>query len=123
MLSTSNERTLQGELWRSVMETVGPQEIQPDCANCLRAWIAIGVERMEMEGRLTSEDLAIAHANLRNFIRLAKIETVFLTQFGQLDRYALHAAQQRIQRQARLTTFFLWPFWPNEFAPNQGEQS
>jgi hypothetical protein len=40
----------------------------------LRAWIARGIDRMEMEGRLTPEDLAIVHANLKNFIQLAKIE-------------------------------------------------
>jgi hypothetical protein len=114
MLSAVNERTLQGELWQSVVETVGSLEIHPDCAECLRAWIATGAERMEREGRLTPEDLAIAHANLRNFIRLARIETVFLSQSGQLEYAALDGARRRLREQASLTTLALWPFWPDE---------
>ena len=88
MLSNLNESALQGQLWQSVIETVDSQGTDPEWANCLRARVAIGVERMQSEGRLAPEDLAIAHANLRNFIRLIKIETVFLRQRGQ-SRYGI----------------------------------
>ena len=123
MLSIMNARTLPDELWQSVVETAGPLEIHTDCANCLRAWIRTGVERMETEGRLTPEDLAIAHANLRNFVRLVKIETVFLSPSKQLECDALYAARRRLQQQASLTAFALWPFWLDEFMTDHGEQS
>jgi hypothetical protein len=48
-------------------------------------------------------------------IDLMKREAVFLGKAEQLDYPTFHAARRRLQRQATLTTFTLWPFWPHNF--------
>jgi hypothetical protein len=110
-----NLKTLEDALWQTVLETVDPLEIEPACALSLRAWIAIGVQRMERQFRLASEDVTIAHANLRNFIDLMKREAVFLGRPDHLDNATFRAARSRLRRLAALTTFALWPFWPHNF--------
>jgi hypothetical protein len=115
MSSEVNKVELCGEFWKSMMETADTREFDPDCAACLRARIEKGVERMEAESRVRPEDLAIAHANLRNFIRLMKIETAFLHQSGRFSVDALHGAEKRMQAVAGLH-FVLWPFWPDQIA-------
>jgi hypothetical protein len=108
--------TLCAELWKSLLETADSWEIDPECAACLYAWIETGVDRMEAERRLGAEDLAIAQANLRNFMRLIKIETGFLNQSARISLDALHRAEQRLQAQSGLDSFVLWPFWPDPIA-------
>ena len=110
-----NERTLEEALWETALETAGTLEIQPGCALSLRAWITIGVERMERQRRLAPEDFAIAQANLRRLIDLMKREAVFLGNAEQLDNATFHAARRRLRRHASLTAFALWPFWPHNF--------
>jgi len=44
-----------------------------------------------------------------------KKEAVFLGKPDRLDNTTFHAARRRLQRQASLTTFALWPFWPHNF--------
>jgi hypothetical protein len=44
-----------------------------------------------------------------------KREAVFLGKAEQLDYPTFHAARRRLQRQATLITFTLWPFWPHNF--------
>jgi hypothetical protein len=46
---------------------------------------------------------------------LMKREAVFLGKADQLDNATFHAARRRLRRQASLTTFALWPFWPHNF--------
>ena len=70
---------------------------------------------MERQRRLAPEDLAIAHINLRKFIGLMKKEAVFLGKPDRLDIATFQAARRRLRRQASLTTFALWPFWPHNF--------
>jgi len=108
-------RTLEDALWETVLEAAGPLEIHPTCALSLRAWITIGVQRMERQRRLTLEDLAIADTNLRKFIGLMKKKAVFLGKPDRLDNATFHAARRRLRRQASLTAFALWPFWPHNF--------
>ena len=72
-------------------------------------------QRMERQRRLAPEDLAIAHANLRKLIGLMKKEAVFLGKPDRLDNATFHAAHRRLRRQASLTAFALWPFWPHNF--------
>jgi hypothetical protein len=108
-------RALEDALWQTALETVGRLEMHPACALSLRAWITIGVQRMERQSRLTPEDLATAQTNLREFIGIMKREAVFLGTPDRLDNATFRAARRRLQRQASLTTFALWPFWPHNF--------
>ena len=115
MLPSSSPSTLRHKLWQDVLDAAGPLEVGPACACFLRAWIAMGVERMTIAGRLGPSDLANARANIRAFVQLMKSEAVFLGQSDRLDKETLRAAHRRLERKGLLTTFTLWPFWPNEF--------
>jgi hypothetical protein len=106
---------LEDALWQTARDAASPLEIRPSCTLSLRAWIKIGVQRMERQRRLATEDFAIAHANLRNFIDLMRKEAVFLGKPDRLDNATFRAAHRRLRRQGSLTTFALWPFWPHNF--------
>jgi hypothetical protein len=108
-------RDLEGALWQTALETIGTTEIESACALSLRAWIAIGVQRMERQRRLAPEDVAKAQANLAKLVDLMKREAVFLGKPDHLDNAAFRAARRRLRRQASLTAFALWPFWPHSF--------
>lgn len=110
-----NLRALEDELLQTALQAVGTGEIERACELSLRAWIAIGVQRMERQNRLASEDVAIAHANLGKFVEFMKREAVFLGRPDHLDNATYHAARRRLRRLAVLTTFTLWPFWPHNF--------
>jgi hypothetical protein len=113
-------RALEDALWETALETVSPVEIHPACARLLRAWITIGVQRIERQRRLTPKDFAIAHANLRKFIGLMKREAVFLGKTDRLDNATFVATRRRLRRQGAMTTFALWPFWPHNFVATAG---
>jgi len=110
-----NLKTLEDKFWQTALETTDTLEIDPACALSLRSWIAIGVQRMDRQRRLASEDAVIAQTNLRKFIELMKKEAVFLGRPDHLDNTTFHAARRRLRRMAALTTFALWPFWPHNF--------
>jgi hypothetical protein len=95
MSSEVKKVELCGEFWKSIVETADAREFDSDCAACLRARIQKGVERMEAGSRMGPEDLAIAHANLRNFIRLMKIN--FMSSRRQLARKRGHRVQMSCQ--------------------------
>jgi len=111
----SKPKALEDALWQTALEAVSPLEMDPPCAVRLRAWITIGVQRMERQRRLAPADLAIAHINLGKLINLMKKEAVFLGKPDRLDNATFEAARRRLRRQASLTTFALWPFWPHNF--------
>lgn len=117
-LQLSDYRTPQHELWKTARQAASPMDIGPRSTRLLRAWIAMGVERMETEGRLSPENLAIAESNLKHFIQLMKTESVFLGRADQLDKDCFHAAHRRLERHSNLSQFTLWPFWPNDFVMN-----
>jgi len=71
-------KVFEDALWQTALETAGSEEFSPGCECSLRAWITIGVQRMERQRRTTPEDLAIAEMNLRKFIDFLKKEAVFL---------------------------------------------
>ena len=71
-------KALEDALWQTALEAAAPLEIDPTCALRLRAWITIGIQRMERQRRSAPADLAIAHANLQKLISLMKKEAVFL---------------------------------------------
>jgi len=108
-------KELEDALWQTAQDAANPVEIRPSCVLSLRAWIRIGVQRMERQRRLAPEDLASAHCNLKKFIDLMKKEAVFLGKAERLDYATFRAARRRLQRQASLTAFALWPFWPHNF--------
>jgi hypothetical protein len=107
--------TLEDDLWQTALKTAGPIDISPACAESLRAWIAIGVQRMERQHRLAPADLAMAHSNLRKFLDLLKKEAVFLDNPNRLDNRVFHAARGRLRGQAAVSMLTLWPFWPHNF--------
>ena len=112
-------KTLEDTFWQTALETADTLEIAPACALSLRSWIAIGVQRMDRQRRLASEDVVIAHTNLRKFIDIMKKEAVFLGRPDHLDNTTFQAARRRLRRMATLTTFALWPFWPDNFVSTQ----
>jgi hypothetical protein len=113
--SDSKLKAFEDALWQTARDAARPMEIRSPCVLSLRAWIRMGVERMERQRRLAPEDLAIARANLRKFIDFMKKEAVFAGKPERLDNATFHAAHRRLQRQAALTAFTLWPFWPHHF--------
>ena len=106
---------LEDALWKTILETGGPVEIRPGCERSLRAWITIGIQRMERQRRLGPEDLAIAHASLRKFVDILKKEAVFLGKPNYLNNTTFHAARRGLRRLGSLSAFTLWPFWPHSF--------
>jgi hypothetical protein len=103
------------ELWLTALESIGALEIGPVARRSLWAWIALGVERMQMRDSLSFGHLAIARANLKTFVHLMRTEAVVEGHPGRLDIETLHAARRQLERKAHLTKFTLWPFWPDEF--------
>jgi hypothetical protein len=51
-------RAFEDALWQTAFETAGPVEFSPACERSLRAWITIGIQRMERQRRMAPEDLA-----------------------------------------------------------------
>jgi hypothetical protein len=115
MTSPFDHRAFEDELWKIVHRTVDPLDLSPGCAQHLRGWITMAIERMENEGRLAPQDVALAETNLRRFIELMKTEAVFLGHADRLDRDVFHAVERQLERKAFFSLDSLWPFWPNEF--------
>jgi hypothetical protein len=105
----------QHDLWQTALEAIGPLDIGPAARHFLHAWIAMGVERMQMTGCLSPADLSIAQTNIKTFIGLMKTEAVVLGHADRLDIETLRAAHRQLERRGRIMAFTLWPFWPHEF--------
>ena len=75
----------------------------------------MAIERMENEGRLAPQDVALAAANLRRFVESMKTEAVFLGHADRLDQDVFEGVERQLERKGFLTVESLWPFWPNEF--------
>src|SRR5215831_2235225 len=95
-------RGLEDALWETILESAGPVEIRPACERSLRAWLTMGIQRMERQRRLAPEDLAVAHASLRKFVDILKKEAVFLGKPNYLDNTTFQAARRRLRRQGSL---------------------
>jgi hypothetical protein len=108
-------KALEDALWQTALEAVRPLEIERACALSLRAWIAIGVQRMERQRRWTPADIGIAQASLRKLIKLMKREAVFLGKPDHLDNATFREARKRLRREAAVGAVVLWPFWPYHF--------
>jgi hypothetical protein len=115
MSTPFDRRALENELWQNALRVVGPLELSAGCAQRLRGWITMAIERMDNEGRLAPQDVTLAAANLRRFIGLMKTEAVFLGHADRLDRDVFEAVERQLARKGFLSLESLWPFWPNEF--------
>jgi hypothetical protein len=105
------------DLWLTAVKALGKIDIGPIASRFSQAWIAMGVERMQMTDRLSPAYLAIARANLETFIHLMKTEALVQGHPERIDIETLHAAHRQLERKGFLTTFTLWPFWPDECGP------
>jgi hypothetical protein len=54
---TSKYKELEDTLWQAALDAAGQMEIRPGGETSVRAWITVGIQRMERQGRLASEDL------------------------------------------------------------------
>jgi hypothetical protein len=115
MQTVITEAVLKHDLWVVVLDSLGPLKIESPCARLIRACILTGVARMTVEDRLTASDLGLAHVNIRRFIEIMKTESLILGHADRLDADSFAGAQRKIARQAMVTSFTLWPFWPKEF--------
>ncbi|MGA8478889.1 MAG: hypothetical protein WB696_13105 [Chthoniobacterales bacterium] len=104
------------DLWQTALEAIGALDIGPEASHFLHAWIAMGVERMQMTACLSPADLAIANTNIKTFIDLMKTEAVVQGHADRLDIETLRLAHRQLEQRGRITTFTLWPFWPQEYA-------
>ena len=115
-----SEKRLAEELWESALEAIGTTEMDHACANYLRGWIAVGVQRMIRQGRNSRADLVLAQTNLRRLIGLLKNEASFLGTTRRLDKDTFKATRKRLRRRACMTAFELWPLWPHNFVVSEG---
>jgi hypothetical protein len=115
MSGYSSDKVLAEKLWETALEAIGATEIDAACAISVRGWIAIGIQRMIRQGRISPADLTQAQANLRRFIELLKNEAIFLGTTWRLDSNTFRATRKRLRLRASMTTFELWPFWPHNF--------
>jgi hypothetical protein len=109
-----DREALGDKLWNTVVQAARQFAIGPHCVRSLRAWNAMGIERMELEDRSSPEDLAIAENNLKRFVQLMKREGVFIGHTEQLDNDCFHAAHRSLERSSIFPQSTLWPFWPND---------
>jgi hypothetical protein len=115
MIGCLSEKTLGEELWETALEAIGTTEIDPACENFLRGWIAVGIQRMIRQDRISASDLTLAQANLRRLIELMKIEASYLSTRRRLDPSTIKATRKRLRMRAAMTAFELWPLWPHNF--------
>jgi hypothetical protein len=115
MMECLSEKMLAKELWGTALEAIGTTEIDPACENFLRGWIAIGIQRMVRQDRISATDLTLAQVNLRRLVELMKIEASYLSTRGRLDTSTIKATKKRLRMRAALTAFELWPLWPHNF--------
>lgn len=107
------------DLWLTAVEAMGKIDMGPVARRSVQAWVAMGVERMQMTDCLSPAYLAIARANLETFIRLMKTEALVQGHAERMNIETLHAVHRQLERKGLLTTFTLWPFWPEECIPPQ----
>jgi hypothetical protein len=105
------------DLWLTAVEAMGKIDMGPKARRFVQAWVDMGVERMQMTDCLSPAYLAIARANLEKFIHLMKTEAVVQGHAERMNIETLHAAHRLLERKGFLTTFTLWPFWPEHCVP------
>jgi hypothetical protein len=115
MIEYATDKALSEDLWQTALETIDTSELEPACADYLRGWITIGIQRMIRQDRVSPPDVTLARANLIKFIGLMKNEAAYLGTQRRLDGETFRATKKRLRWRASLTAFELWPFWPHQF--------
>jgi hypothetical protein len=110
---------IEDKLWQTAVEAAIPFEFDQHGAHSVRGWIAIGAERMDLEGRLSPGDFVTAETNLRGFVQLMKSEGIFIGHTDRLDDECFRAAHRRLKRSSILAQVTLWPFWPSHLVADQ----
>ena len=106
---------MEDQLWQTAVEAAVPFEFDARAAHSVRARIAIGAERMKLEGRSSPGDFGTAETNLRGFVQLMKSEGIFIGHTDRLDDECFHAAHRRLKRSSILAQVTLWPFLAEPF--------
>lgn len=115
MIGYSTDKVLSEDLWQIALETMDTIEMDAAFSNSLRGWIAIGVQRMIRQDRVSPPDVTLAHANLVKFIGLLKKEAMYLGHPLRLDSNTLIATKKGLRLRASATAFELWPFLAAQF--------
>jgi hypothetical protein len=72
---------------------------------------------MEMTDCLSPSYFAVAQDNLKTFVQLMKTEALMQGHAHQINMETVHAAHRQLENKGLLTTFTLWPFWPDHCVP------
>ncbi len=115
MKTNFDSNTLQNKLLQGFAENVRLLSADARCRLATRAFVTEAVNRMIVEGRTADADVALASANLKQFVHEMKIESVFLGHSERLSYDSFRGARDRMEKHALLTAYTLWPFWPNEY--------
>jgi hypothetical protein len=115
MIEYSIDKALAGDLWRTALETIDTIKMDAPCSNSLRRWIALGIQRMIRQDRVSPPDIILARINLIKFIVLLKKEAIYLGTSSRLDINTFRSIKKKLRLRASLTSFDLWPFWPHNF--------
>ena len=115
MIGYSTDKALSEDLWQTALDTMDTIEMDAAFSNSLRGWIAIGVQRMIRQNRVSPPDVTLAHASLIKFIGLLKKEAMYLGHPLWLDNNTLIATKKRLRLRASASGFDLWPFWSHDF--------
>lgn len=115
MIGYSTDKALSEDLWQTALDTMDTIEMDTAFSNSSRGWIAIGVQRMIRQNRVSPPDVTLAHASLIKFIGLLKKEAMYLGHPLRMDSNTLIATKKRLRLRASTTAFELWPFWPHNF--------
>jgi hypothetical protein len=112
-----SSNSCRSNLWQTAVETIRPLELGPAARHFLHGWIAMGVERMQTTDCLSPSYFAVAQNNLKTFVHLLKTEALMQGHAQKINIETVHAAHRQLERKGLLTTFTLWPFWPDECVP------
>ena len=97
MIGYSTDKALSEDLWQTTLDTMDTVEMDAAFSNSLRGWIAIGVQRMIRQNRVSPPDVTLAHASLIKFIGLLKKEAMFLGHPLRVDSNTLIATKKRLR--------------------------
>jgi hypothetical protein len=110
MIEYSTEKALSEDLWQTALNTIDTFEMEVACADYLRGWIAIGIQRMVRQDRMSPPDVTLARTNLIKFIGLLKKEAAYLGTERRLDSNTFRATKKRLRWRASATPSVGYPF-------------
>ena len=62
MIQYSTDKALSEDLWQTALDTIDTIEMDAAFSNSLRGWIAIGVQRMIRQNRVSPPDVTLLFA-------------------------------------------------------------